>query len=136
MNSALKKINAEVKRIKKKHPGRSHKAAQKEAGRLYRAGKLGKCRKKTGIRKLKRKGHPRRMGGVKTISKSHVDRNRFKNVDIQIGSAVRHISAAKKILATDIGKLEYRKFAANTKTAKKKIAKRIREKKSQYNRLR
>jgi hypothetical protein len=50
--TALKKINAEVKRIKRLHPNTSHKAAQKQAGKMYREGKISGTRtRKAGKKK-------------------------------------------------------------------------------------
>lgn len=46
MSNALKKINAYVKVLKKKHPGSKHSTLQKKAGAAYRAGSIPKARKK------------------------------------------------------------------------------------------
>jgi len=40
MNTALKKINARVKVLAKKHPGKKRKTLQKQAGKEWKAGKL------------------------------------------------------------------------------------------------
>ena len=41
-SSILKKINARVKQLKKKHPGAKRSTLQKQAGREFKAGKLKK----------------------------------------------------------------------------------------------
>lgn len=54
MNAALKKINARVKQLQKKHPGSKRVTLQKQAGKEYRAGKLKAVRKKSAPRKKRR----------------------------------------------------------------------------------
>ncbi len=46
MSAALKKINARVKQLQKKHPKSKRVTLQKQAGKEYRAGKLKPHRKK------------------------------------------------------------------------------------------
>lgn len=70
--SALKKIAARAKALKKKHPGKKYKTLQKQAGAEYRAGKL-KAKRKPAKRKparkktAKRKTHRRKVGKPATV---------------------------------------------------------------------
>jgi len=61
MSAALKKINARVKQLQKKHPGAKRVTLQKQAGKEYRAGKLKVHRKKA---KPAPKRKARRASGV------------------------------------------------------------------------
>lgn len=61
MSAALKKINARVKQLQKKHPKSKRVTLQKQAGREYKAGKLKTHRKKT---KAAPKRKARRASGV------------------------------------------------------------------------
>jgi hypothetical protein len=51
MNAALKKIQARVKKLRKKHPGAKFRTLQKQAGAEYRAGKLKTKRKRSAPKK-------------------------------------------------------------------------------------
>lgn len=62
MNSALKKINARAKVLKKKHPGKKYKTLQKQAGKEYKAGKLKTRRKRVGTVK---KARPKKRAVVR-----------------------------------------------------------------------
>lgn len=55
MSNALKKVNAYVKVLKKRHPGAKHSTLQKQAGKAYREGTIPKARKKPAKRKTRRK---------------------------------------------------------------------------------
>ena len=69
MNTALKKINARVKVLQKKHPGKKRVTLQKQAGKEYRAGKLKPHRKKTAtVKKKKRRAKPRSLGTKYKVS--------------------------------------------------------------------
>lgn len=49
LGNALRKINAEARRLRKKHPGAKYSTLQKQAGKAYKAGKLkNKKRRKVG----------------------------------------------------------------------------------------
>jgi|SRR6266850_2819276 len=130
-NPALAKFRREVKAYRKKHPAVSQIKAQKKISKEWKA----KPAKRRPAKKKAAKKRPRKISGVRTISKSHVDKNRFKNVDIQIGSVKGHLSSAKKILNKKLDKAMGDHFRARTKPGKKKIAKRITSLKSQLRRL-
>lgn len=140
MSSALAKINAEVKRLKKKHPNAKHVTLQKEAGRRYKAGKLGgvrhshKRKKKVGGSGKKKSAHRstrsrKRVGTLR--GKSHQDGIDRKKVDITIGSVASHKAAIKKKLSHEIGDQVARQVTAKGSRAKKKIQKRINDKKAE-----
>lgn len=49
--TALKKINARVKYLQTRHPGKKRVTLQKQAGKEYKAGKLGGVKKNPSTRK-------------------------------------------------------------------------------------
>jgi hypothetical protein len=134
--SALAKINARVKALKKKHPGAKHVTLQKQAGREYKAGKLGGVKKKkkvgsSGKKKAHaRKTHKRRVGSLR--GKSHQDGIDRKRVDITIGSVATHKAAIKRKLISEIGIAEGQKLTASSARTRKKIQKRITAKKAEF----
>jgi len=72
MNTALKKINARVKVLQKKHPNSKRKTLQKQAGKEWRDGKLKAKRKKVGAVKKtvpKRKPRKRAAASKKSLTK-------------------------------------------------------------------
>jgi hypothetical protein len=135
-STALSKINARVKQLAKKHPGKKRVTLQKQAGAEYRAGKLGGAKKRH-AKKVhhKRIAAPRKRRRVGSTNKSHRDGIDRKKVDITIGSVSSHLSAAKKKLKTEIGMKMAERLTAKTKKQKNKLAKQIREKASLYKKL-
>lgn len=127
MSNALKKINAEIKRIKKKHPGKSHRMAQQEASRMYRNGKLGSASRSSGKKKkpIKKKAKTRPKQKRKGAS---------VNINV-IGSVASHLSLAKKALDKKLGNLVVRQFKAKKKPMKKKLGKQISAVKAQIKRI-
>jgi hypothetical protein len=135
--NALKKINAEIKKLKKKHPNSSHRALQKQASAKYRAGKLGgKSKRHTTKKKSVGRVHhkPRKRVGAAPRSNG-ADRNDSKRVSINVGSVSSHINAAKKKLVDEIGWNEATKLTAKTAKSKRMIQKRINEKKARLRKL-
>lgn len=61
VGTALKKIHARVKHLRKLHPGKAYKTLQKQAGKEFKAGSLSV--------KKKRKSAKRKIGKVKTSEK-------------------------------------------------------------------
>lgn len=137
MSSALKKIQARVKQLRKKYPNAKFRSLQKQAGSEYRNGKLGGVKKKKRA-VAKKKSAPRkritrrRVGSTNKSSRDAVDR---KKVDITIGSVASGLSKIKKKLVEEIGWNEAAKITAKTAKSKRAIEQRIREKKSLYNKL-
>lgn len=127
----LKKFNKEVAAYRRKHPHTSFHGAQKAVSR---------SRKHKPVRKKARRKKPspkkrKKISGLRTVSKNHVDKNRFKNVDIQIGSVQHHMSAARKGLTLQYEKAQGRLLHAKTKPAKRKIRKTITTIKTKLRRL-
>ena len=95
--TALKKINARVKYLQTRHPGKKRVTLQKQAGKEYKAGKLGGVKKKsvhkkkTIHRKKKSVGSPRR--GTTNVGTDRLDR---KRVNITVGNV--HIPAGTTAL--------------------------------------
>jgi hypothetical protein len=127
----LKRFGNQVKKYRKAHPGASFKSAQKAVSRANR-NKPGKKKKHKAATKKKAR---KKVSGVRTVSKSHVDKNRFKNVDIQIGSVSTLKSALKKRLMHDYGKAQGQLLIAKKAASKKKATKRIKNIRSELRRL-
>ena len=133
MSNALAKINARVKQLQKKHPKTQRKTLQKQAGREYKAGKLGGVKKKTAKKKT-----VRRVGAVRKKSprvSSHNDGIDSKTTTIHIGSVHHHLGSAKRALIHDIGMKEARMLTLKKAVDKRKLRKQIAEKKSLYRKL-
>ena len=133
MSTALAKINARVKQLQKKHPKTQRKTLQKQAGREYRAGKLGGVKKHVAKKKA-----VRRVGAVRKKSprvSSHNDGIDSKTTTIHIGSVHHHLGSAKKALIHDFGMKEARMLTLKKAADKRKLRKQIAEKKSLYRKL-
>lgn len=116
MSSALKVINAEVKRLQKKHPGKSRRTLQKEAGKKYREGKIGR------ISRPKKK-IARKRKAVARIKKLHSAEGRA--IKSALGSVAQTQSHLKKQLHEQLAWTLFSRDQAKTKRAKKKISKRV-----------
>lgn len=135
-SSALKWISREAKAIRKRHPRKHRKWTQyiKEASIKYK--------QKHKRSEPKRVGRAIGRGGGHIPTKASTPRRRFdkiqqvtgvpKNYIQAIGSVSSSLSVIRRRIESDIANLEVRRFKAKTKTAKRKIAKRITEKKKQY----
>lgn len=77
MANALKKINARVKVLAKKHPNAKRTTLQKQAGREYKAGKL----------KAKRKPAAKKVARKKVVKRRRV---------ASVGAVVRRVAAVRK----------------------------------------
>jgi hypothetical protein len=133
--TALRKINAEVKRLKKKHPNSKHSTLQKQAGKAYRAGKLGRVGGKKKVHKKKvhhKKSHHKKVGSTKSVGTDRYD-NKRTHITIagittaQAKSVIR--AKTKDRLATAL----LQRDMATTKPKKRKISKRISTLRSQLN---
>lgn len=118
--TVLKKITAEAKRIRKKSPRTSWQSAVKQAGKKYRSGKVSGTKKKVAKKAVRKK----------SVGRVQIHQDAFGKSSI---SGV--MGSAKKILLTDIGRLEAKKFAAKGVREKKQIAKKIQEKKKLYRKM-
>jgi hypothetical protein len=155
--SALTKITTRAKHIRRIHGG-TWKAAVKKASVEYRAGKLGSVKKKAARRKTVRRVKAlhaaegraiRKLRGVKKrkVSGTLSDSPRPSGYSVMgvrstanaaaIGrlTTAQHIGHAKEKIAQEIGRAEIAKFRAKTKTAKRKISKRLTALKSRFRKL-
>jgi hypothetical protein len=122
--TALKIINKRVKHLARLHPGAKRITLQKQAGREYKAGKLGRVRHKTVVHK-KKKVHHKSVGATRhEVGK---DRTDSKRVNITVGAVTKsqHLSAMKDAIKKDIAFWMVRKLSGGTKTGKRKIQRRI-----------
>lgn len=119
--ATLKRITAEAKRIRKKHPNTKWVNAVKQASK--------KLKGKTPKRKPAAKKTVRKVGRkLATRRKSVSDPRHTK-------TAAHYLAAARAVLIEDLGKAEARKFVATTKTAKRKIQKAINMKKAKLRKV-
>lgn len=133
--SALKKINARVKHLCKIHPGAKRVTLQKQAGREYREGKLGRvATKKVHKKTAHKKVHSKKVGATREVGKDRVDN---KRVHITVGSITKaqHMAALKKAYQQDIAFQMVRKITTATKTGKRKIQRKINELNKEYRKL-
>lgn len=122
--TALKSIIAQAKKLRKASPKMEWKTAVKKAGAMYRASAKKKPVKKSVKKTVKRIAKKPAAAKVK-VSVGAIP----KSVGFSVSGAS---SMVKKSLILDIGKLEAAKFVAKKKTDKRKIAKKIAEKKRVY----
>lgn len=85
--------------------------------------------------KPKRRTRQKRIAGQQAKSGTHTDKNKFRNVDISIGAVKHHIAVARHGLENQLKDQMLRQYNATTKTAKRKIGKKIAELKSKINKL-
>lgn len=129
--SALKKINARVKYLAKRHPGKKRVTLQKQAGAEYRAGKLGGVKKTVrrvkalhaaegrAIRKLGKAKRRRRVSGTLSAGGSAG----IMGVTFHGKPRPDQIRAGIKGYEQAIAELLVRQMNAKTKTVKKRIQK-------------
>jgi hypothetical protein len=79
MNAALKKIQARVKKLRKKHPGAKFRTLQKQAGAEYRAGKLKTRRKKSAPKRKTAKAKRRMVSAVGAVKHKRTVARRRRN---------------------------------------------------------
>lgn len=137
-STTLKKITARAKHIRHLHGG-TWKAAVKKAGAEYRAGKIHGVKKKK-PKKAARKKAVRRVKLLhaaegKAIQRLRGVRSTFQAAAIGGLTTAQHIAHAKEKIAQEIGRAEMAKFRAKTKTAKRKITKRISALKMRFRKL-
>lgn len=117
MNTALKKINARVKVLQKKHPNSKRKTLQKQAGAEWRAGKLkhgvGSVRKKHAVKKKtvakkRRRAKKPTVKVIRVYRKHHVAKvptKRRRRARYKVTHKVRRVSGPgkKSILPVVLG---------------------------------
>jgi hypothetical protein len=120
----FKRMMAEAKRIRAKHPGKAWNTCVKEAGKKISGTKIGKAPKKRKSVTVRvrvgaaPKPKPKPRPGIQPI-----------------GSADVHLRHAREIVKNAIGTKLAQQFAAKTKTEKRQIGKKIADLKKRYNRL-
>lgn len=127
-HSHLRAITTKAKKIRKAHPSMKWTSAIKEASRLLK--RKSPARKKRRVGSVKKKSVRRKA--VARVKKFHAAEGRALR---SLGSVASHMSHAKKLLEHEIGKLESQKFVAKKKSTKRKISRRIAEKKSRFRKL-
>lgn len=132
-STALKKINSRAKQICKAHPGKSYRAAQVQAGREYREGKMSGVKKKKGKAK-KRRG---RMGYAKVHNFKKPRRmvNVTHYAEGVVGSVSYHRSQAKKQIEGRLSKTLLQLEKRPKAKIKRKLIKKKQRYKSQLNAL-
>lgn len=113
--NALKTINTKARSLMRTNKRLSWRQAIKKASAWYNG-----------------KGKKAKQPATKKKSSSVMSRKKSTRVR---GSVVSHLSDAKKLLQSQIGDLEAKRFAATTKKVKRFYASQIREKKRLYNKL-
>jgi hypothetical protein len=144
--NALKKITTRAKQIRKKQPGKSWKAAVKQAGAEYRAGKKTPVRRKrkASVGAIKRSPAKRKRSvGTKPKFKVVHEVRRVSGLTYKGGSVklagVGSISQTKSVLKRQLGQqagwLEVMISSAKTKPKKKALRKKKAAIVSELNRL-
>lgn len=133
--SAIKKASAEY-RSRKAHGlsskvGKAKKRAPKKTARKKIVRKLKKLHNQEG-RVIRRLGGTLSAGASAGIMGV---RSTFQAAAIGRLTTAQHISHAKEKIAQEIGRAEMAKFRAKTKTAKRKISKRISALKARFRKL-
>lgn len=123
MPNVLKQITTKAKKIYKR--GGTWKAAIKKAGAAFRA------KKKRAPAKRRKKAVARKRI-IHRVKKLHSAEGRAIK---SLGSVSSHLAAARSQLKEQIGWAEAQKFAANKKSAKRKISKHIARLKTQFRKL-
>lgn len=138
MANALQKINKRVKHLQRLHPGKKRVTLQKQAGAEYRAGKLGRVKKKS-VHK-KKTHHKKKSAGSHRVGATNVGTDRVdrKRVSINVGGITKaqaksHIvNQTKEQLAWAL----LQRDTAKNKTARRKLSKRVSALKSELHRYR
>lgn len=132
MANVLKRITNRAKQLQKQHPRMQWKDLVRMAAKDIRKKKPA-AKKKSSPRKKKKF---RRVSGIGMQSKTHVDKNRNRDVNISIGSVSSIMSDAKKILNGRLDRLVLKRYKAKKKTGKggkKQLSKDISKVKRQIN---
>ena len=140
MASAIEKIGKRTKQLRKLHPSLSFRAAQKKASAYYRAGKLGRVKKKAAPKKKhtkKRKAISRPLRRRSHLGAANNGSDKFdsKRVNITVGGIQRSEAQLKKMIAEKIGWYEAAKISASTAKSKNAIQKKINALKARYRKL-
>jgi hypothetical protein len=132
--TALKKITTRAKQIRKKNPGISWKSAVKKAGAEYRGGKISgtkKKRKVSGTSTGGARNNRTSTGGARTSTTGNrTSTGGARTTTIRVGrvgalTTAGHLSAARSGLKEQLAWGLLARDQAKTKTAKRKIGKKL-----------
>lgn len=132
MPTALKWITGQAKHYRRAHPSMTWKHAIKKASMDYRSKHKTPKRKVARSLKVKYGGRTKAKNAVKRLKRLHRAEGKAMKA---IGTVSAHLSSARKQLKEQIGWAEAQKFAAQKKSAKRKISKHITKLKIQYRKL-
>lgn len=145
--ATLKKINKRAKQIRARHPGKSWKAAQKQAGKEVSSGKVGSVRKrrkaqkkigkvanhKPRVKKAAPKYYAREVHEVRRVGAIS-----YRGGSVKISGAA-DVEATKRQLRAELGEqagwLDVAISSAKTKREKVKLRKKKREVITELNRI-
>jgi hypothetical protein len=144
--ATLKKINTRAKQIRKAHPGKSWKAAQKQAGKEVSKGKVGRATRKKARKKVGKvaKHKPRvRKPAPKYFAREVHEVRRVGAISYTGGkvkiSGTANVETAKRNLRAELGEqagwLDVAISSAKTKREKTALRKKKREVISELNRI-
>lgn len=128
--SALNKITARAKKIRKAHPSMKWIACVKQASREYNSG----SKKIAGVRKKKAAPRKKRKAGSK-IRRKKVGAVRTRQVRVTIGSVAQHKSALKKGIRDQLERKAGRRELAIKTNERKKLSREISKLKKDYRAL-
>jgi hypothetical protein len=143
--STLKKINKRAKQIRAKHPGKSWKAAQKQAGKEVSSGKVGSAPRKKKRKVRKMAGHKSRVRkpAPKYYAREVHEVRRVGAISYTGGkvkiSGTEDVNTAKRQLRAALGEqagwLDVAISSERTKAGKNKLRKKKREIIAELNRI-
>jgi hypothetical protein len=150
--ATLKKINKRAKAIRAKHPGKSWKAAQKQAGKEVSSGKVGSTRRKAVKRKKTRRKAVGKVAHHKPRVKKPAPKYYAREVhEVRRVGAISYtggkvkisgtadVEAAKRQLRAKLGEqagwLDVAISSEKTKSGKNRLRKKKREVISELNRI-
>lgn len=90
LGNALRKINAEAKRLRKKHPNAKYSTLQKQAGRAFKAGKLKK-------RKSRSTGKVAKVAKVGRVRKRKTTRRKAAKPRVVVRTRVRTVTKVRRV---------------------------------------
>jgi hypothetical protein len=139
--SAITKISARAKQIRRKHPGKSWKACIKAASAEYRAGSLGKAsgktkrRRKVGATLLIERNETRRTRPKRVVRIKRTSKGTFKGASLAGVSSAALKAELRSKLKSRLAMQLLTQSMATTKTNRRRAAKKVAETKRQLRKL-
>ena len=137
MPTTLEKVMARKKRLAKEHPSWDNSRLLTEAWKPFKGGVSGVRKKKTAKKRkvagVKKKAAPKRrsVAGTKKTTRGSAALSRKKVSGI--GAIKQQARMAKKDLEDSLGREMVKQYKATTKTAKRKVGKKVAEIKKSIN---